>query len=70
LDALKYKPETAAAANAVPDAWFTPLAPGWAQVEKQNVLVNMLSSILAGKPVDEVTKAADAQINQLINTQS
>jgi N,N'-diacetylchitobiose transport system substrate-binding protein len=70
LDALKYRPETAAAANAVPDAWFTPLAPGWAQVEKQNVLVNMLDSIVAGKSVDEATKAADAQINQLINNQS
>ncbi|MFE9422895.1 extracellular solute-binding protein [Kitasatospora sp. NPDC006697] len=70
LDPLKVKPETAAAANSVPDAWFTPLAPGWAQVEKQNVLVNMLNSILAGKPVDDAAKAADQQINQLINNQS
>jgi N,N'-diacetylchitobiose transport system substrate-binding protein len=70
LAPLRSKPETAAAANAVPDAWFTPLAPGWAQVEKRNVLVNMLDSILAGKSVDEATKAADAQINQLINNQS
>ncbi|WP_035845698.1 extracellular solute-binding protein [Kitasatospora azatica] len=70
LGPLRSKPETAAAANAVPDAWFTPLAPGWAQVEKQNVLVNMLDAILAGKSIDEATKAADAQINQLINNQS
>ncbi|MCX4746807.1 extracellular solute-binding protein [Kitasatospora sp. NBC_01287] len=70
LDPLKYKPETAAAANAVPDAWFTPLAPGWAAIEKQNVLVNMLNGILAGQSVDQATKAADTQINRLINTQS
>ncbi|MGF1427769.1 extracellular solute-binding protein [Kitasatospora sp. LaBMicrA B282] len=67
LDPLKGKPETAAAANAVPEAWFTPLAPGWAAVEKQNVLVNMLNAILAGQSVDQATRAADAQIDKLIN---
>ncbi|GAA1229703.1 sugar ABC transporter substrate-binding protein [Kitasatospora nipponensis] len=70
LDPLKYKPQTAAAANAVVDSWFTPLAPGWGAVEKQNVLVNMLNAVLAGKSVDEATKAADAQIDQLINNPS
>ncbi|KUJ70181.1 sugar transporter, partial [Streptomyces albus subsp. albus] len=35
LEPLKQKPETAAIANAVPDAWFTPIAPGWASVEKE-----------------------------------
>ncbi len=70
LSQLKFKPETAAAANAVPDAWFTPIAPGWAQVEKQNVLANMLNSILAGKSVAEATKTADGQIDQLINNPS
>ncbi|TQF03480.1 extracellular solute-binding protein [Kitasatospora acidiphila] len=69
LDPLKSKPETAAAANSVPDAWFVPLAPGWAQVEKQNVLETMLTSILAGTAVSQATKAADAQINQMINNQ-
>ncbi|MET9616221.1 extracellular solute-binding protein [Kitasatospora indigofera] len=67
LEALKSKPATAAAANAVPDAWFTPLAPGWGAIEKQNVLVNMLNSIFKGKSVDQATKEADALINQLIN---
>lgn len=70
LAPLKFKPETAAAANAVPDAWFTPIAPGWGAIEKQNVLVNMLDSILGGKSVADAAKIADDQINQLINTPS
>ncbi|WP_371479595.1 extracellular solute-binding protein [Kitasatospora sp. NBC_00315] len=70
LDPLKNKPATAAAANAVPDAWFTPLAPGWGAIEKQNVLVDMLNSIMGGKSVDQATKEADAQIDQLINKPS
>ncbi|KDN83426.1 extracellular solute-binding protein [Kitasatospora cheerisanensis] len=70
LAPLKNKPATAAAANAVQDAWFTPAAPGWGAVEKQNVLVNMLDSIFKGKSVDEATKDADAQIDQLINNPS
>ncbi|MDH6132993.1 N,N'-diacetylchitobiose transport system substrate-binding protein [Kitasatospora sp. MAA4] len=70
LAPLKDKPQTAAAANAVPDAWFTPIAPGWSAVEKQNVLPAMLSSILAGTSVDAATRAADAKINQLINNPS
>ncbi|MFD7736497.1 extracellular solute-binding protein [Kitasatospora phosalacinea] len=67
LAPLKDKPTTAAAANAVQDAWFTPLAPGWGAVEKQNILVNMLNAIFAGKSVEDATKEADAQIDQLIN---
>ncbi|WP_035798113.1 extracellular solute-binding protein [Kitasatospora mediocidica] len=70
LAPLKEKPETAAAANAVPDAWFTPIAPGWGAVEKQNVLPDMLGAILAGTSVADATKAADAKINQLINSPS
>jgi len=70
LTPLKNKPATAAAANAVPDAWFTPLAPGWGAIEKQNVLVNMLNDILRGKSVDQATADADAQIDQLINNPS
>lgn len=70
LAPLKDKPETAAAANAVPDAWFTPIAPGWSAVEKQNVLPGMLSAILAGTSVADATKAADDKINQLINSPS
>ncbi|MET8699987.1 extracellular solute-binding protein [Kitasatospora sp. NPDC004723] len=67
LNPLKNKPSTAAAANAVPDAWFTPLAPGWGLVEKQKILPDMLTAILKGKPVDQATKEADAAIDQLIN---
>ncbi|MFJ9696484.1 extracellular solute-binding protein [Kitasatospora sp. NPDC101183] len=70
LAPLKNKPTTAAAANAVPDAWFTPLAPGWGAVEKQKILPDMLTAILKGKSVDQATKEADAAIDQLINTQS
>jgi N,N'-diacetylchitobiose transport system substrate-binding protein len=67
LEPLKTKATTAAAANAVPDAWFTPPAPGWAAVEKQNVLVRMLNGILGGKSVDAATREADAAIDKLIN---
>lgn len=70
LAPLKGKPSTAAAANAVPDAWFTPLAPGWGAVEKQKILPDMLTAILKGKSVDQATKEADAAIDQLINTQA
>jgi N,N'-diacetylchitobiose transport system substrate-binding protein len=70
LAPLKDKPATAAAANAVPDAWFTPLAPGWSAIEKQNVLVDMLDAIFAGTSVDKATKDADARIDQLINNPS
>lgn len=70
LAPLKTKPATAAAANAVPDAWFTPVAPGWAAIEKQQVLVRMLDDILAGTSVEDATKAADARIDELINKPS
>ncbi|MFD9130025.1 extracellular solute-binding protein [Kitasatospora sp. NPDC059571] len=70
LAPLKENPATAAAANAVPDAWFTPVAPGWAAVEKQNVLVDMLNAIFSGTSVDQATKTADAKIDQLINNPS
>lgn len=70
LNPLKNKPTTAAAANAVPDAWFTPLAPGWGAVEKQKIIPDMLAAILKGKSVDQATKDADAAIDQLINSPS
>lgn len=70
LNPLKNKPSTAAAANAVPDAWFTPLAPGWGAVEKQKIIPDMLTAILKGKSVDQATKDADAAIDQLINNPS
>lgn len=70
LEPLKNKPETAPAANAVPDAWFTPIAPGWATIEKKETLETMLLDILRGKSVAEATKAADAEIDSLINEAS
>ncbi|MEV4681735.1 sugar ABC transporter substrate-binding protein [Streptomyces kurssanovii] len=70
LEPLKAKPETAPIANAVPDAWFTPIAPGWTSIEKEEVLENMLLAILKGDSVEAATKAADAKINELINQES
>ncbi|WP_330173684.1 sugar ABC transporter substrate-binding protein [Streptomyces sp. NBC_01498] len=70
LEPLKAKPETAPIANAVPDAWFTPIAPGWTSIEKEEVLENMLLDILKGDSVADATKAADAKIDELINEQS
>ncbi|MEU6852586.1 extracellular solute-binding protein [Actinacidiphila alni] len=70
LEPMKADPATAAAANAVPDAWFTPIAPGWAAIEKQGILKTMLLDILKGKSVADATKAADDKINSLINTAS
>ncbi|MFB8349565.1 sugar ABC transporter substrate-binding protein [Streptomyces niveus] len=70
LEPLKAKPETAPIANAVPDAWFTPIAPGWTSIEKEEVLENMLLSILKGDSVADATKEADAKVNELINEES
>ncbi|MEV7681066.1 sugar ABC transporter substrate-binding protein [Streptomyces sp. NPDC088341] len=70
LEPLQAKPETAPIANAVPDAWFTPIAPGWTAIEKKETLEVMLLDIIKGKSVAEATKAADAEIDQLINEES
>ncbi|MFC9179084.1 MULTISPECIES: sugar ABC transporter substrate-binding protein [Streptomyces] len=70
LEPLKSKPETAAIANAVPDAWFTPIAPGWASVEKEDILENLLLEILKGGSVADASKKADDKINALINKKS
>ncbi|MFD6418405.1 extracellular solute-binding protein [Streptomyces sp. NPDC060194] len=67
LEPLKQKPETAPVANAVPDAWFTPIAPGWTAIEKDEVLEKMLLSIIKGTSVADAAKKADADINALIN---
>ncbi|MGW8890103.1 sugar ABC transporter substrate-binding protein [Streptomyces sp. NPDC055749] len=67
LEPLKSKLETAAVANAVPDAWFTPIAPGWTSIEKDEVLENMLLAILKGTSVADAAKKADDEINALIN---
>jgi N,N'-diacetylchitobiose transport system substrate-binding protein len=55
-------------AKAAAQSWFVPTAPNWADVESQNVLQNMLSSILSGgSSIADATKAADTQINTILN---
>ncbi len=57
-----------AAAGAAKNSWFVPNAPGWADVEKSNVLQQMLVDIVTGKKsLDDATKAADAQIATALN---
>ncbi|RFU84784.1 extracellular solute-binding protein [Streptomyces triticagri] len=70
LEPLTKKPATAPAAKAVPEAWFTPIAPGWTSIEKEEVLENLLLDILKGGSVDAATKKADAKIDELINKES
>ncbi|PLW73142.1 extracellular solute-binding protein [Streptomyces sp. SCUT-3] len=68
LAPLADDPETAAAARANENTWFVPMAPGWLQVEKKQVLQNMLNDIAVGKKsVEAAAKDADAQINAVIN---
>jgi N,N'-diacetylchitobiose transport system substrate-binding protein len=55
-------------AKAAAQSWFVPTAPNWADVESQNVLQNMLASILSGKQsIPDATKAADTQIDTILN---
>jgi N,N'-diacetylchitobiose transport system substrate-binding protein len=70
LEPLKDNPETAAVAGAVPNAWFTPIAPGWAAIEKKETIELMLLDIIKGEPVASATKAADAEIDKMINESS
>jgi N,N'-diacetylchitobiose transport system substrate-binding protein len=57
-----------AAAAAAKTSWFVPNAPGWADVEKSNVLQQMLTDIVTGKKsLDDAAKAADAQITTTLN---
>ncbi|MFI1963918.1 sugar ABC transporter substrate-binding protein [Streptomyces pathocidini] len=70
LEPLKQKESTAPIANAVPDAWFTPIAPGWTAIEKDEVLEDMLLDVLKGTPVADATKKADTRVNELINKAS
>jgi N,N'-diacetylchitobiose transport system substrate-binding protein len=61
-------PSIAAAAGAAKSSWFVPNAEKWADVEKANILQNMLSDILTGKKsVADAAKAADAQITSTLN---
>jgi N,N'-diacetylchitobiose transport system substrate-binding protein len=65
------KPEDKAFADAAQTSWFVPTAPAWANVEKANVIPQALSDILSGKaPVADALVAADAEITELLNSES
>ncbi|WP_369261969.1 MULTISPECIES: extracellular solute-binding protein [unclassified Streptomyces] len=69
LATLKNDPATAVPATAAESNWFVPMAPGWGQVEKAQVLQTMLQSIGTGKKsVADAAKEADAAIDKVINT--
>ena len=61
LATLKNDPATAVPATAAESNWFVPMAPGWGQVEKAQVLQTMLQNIGTGKKsVEDAAKDADA----------
>ncbi|MGW0496546.1 extracellular solute-binding protein [Streptomyces sp. NPDC003007] len=69
LATLKNDPKTAVPATAAESDWFVPMAPGWGQVEKAQILQTMLQSIGTGKKsVEAAAKDADAAIDKVINT--
>ncbi|WP_329122610.1 extracellular solute-binding protein [Streptomyces sp. NBC_01465] len=69
LAPLKNDPKTAVNAAAAENSWFVPMAPGWGQVEKAQVLQTMLQAIGTGKKsVEDAAKEADAAIDKVINT--
>ena len=71
LDAAGANPALKPFADSAKNSWFTPTAKNWVSVEKQNVLPDMLVSILNGqKSVDQATKDADSTIEQLLNSSS
>ncbi|MEW1646939.1 MULTISPECIES: extracellular solute-binding protein [unclassified Streptomyces] len=69
LATLKSDPATEVPATAAESNWFVPMAPGWGQVEKAQVLQTMLQNIGTGKQsVEAAAKTADAAIDKVINT--
>jgi N,N'-diacetylchitobiose transport system substrate-binding protein len=57
-----------ASAVAAKNSWFVPNSDKWADVEKANVLQQMLTDIVTGKKtVADATKAADEQIAKTLN---
>ena len=70
LDQASQVKGSEATAVAAKNSWFVPNAPKWADVEKSNILQQMLVDIVTGKQtVAAATKAADAQITATLNTQ-
>ncbi|MBJ7904314.1 extracellular solute-binding protein [Streptomyces sp. DSM 110735] len=69
LATLKNDPATAVPATAAESSWFVPMAPGWGQVEKAQILQTMLQNIGTGKQTPAAAaKQADAAIDKVINT--
>jgi N,N'-diacetylchitobiose transport system substrate-binding protein len=69
LDQAGADPKLKPFADSAKNSWFTPAAKNWVSVEKQNVLQDMLVSILNGQQsIDQATKAADSKIDDLLNS--
>ncbi|MFF4756028.1 extracellular solute-binding protein [Streptomyces sp. NPDC002514] len=69
LQTLKKDPATVVPATAAESSWFVPMASGWLQIEKSQVLQTMLQDIGTGKQsVEAAAKEADAAIDKVINT--
>ncbi|GAA2668953.1 MULTISPECIES: extracellular solute-binding protein [Actinoplanes] len=61
-------PKLAVGAEAAKNSWAVPASGKWADVEKANILQNMLSDILTGKKsLADATTAADEQIAKTLN---
>ena len=68
LAALNSDPKMGPSAKLALNTWFVPTAAGWLTVEKNAILQNMLQDIATGKAsIADATKAADTQINAVIN---
>ena len=63
-------PLRAAFSKELASTWFVPLAPNWAQVEKDKIINQMLVDIATGKSIADATKAADDAINKDLNAES
>lgn len=64
-------PTLAAPAAAAKTSWGVPNSPNWANVEKANILPQMLSDVLTGKKtLADASKAADEQIATTLNAAS
>lgn len=69
LDQAATNPKLKAFADSAKNSWFTPAAKNWVSVEKQNILPDMLVSILTGKSsIDQATKDADSKIESILNS--
>jgi N,N'-diacetylchitobiose transport system substrate-binding protein len=68
LDKAAAQKGNEATAQAAKVSWFTPVAPKWADVEKANVITQLLTDIATGnKSVADAAKAADADITRILN---